>query len=190
MRCDSQGAEVRELTSLNVRRPGSVRKCLHRGSPVGGSAATGPVGTECRSGGVAECRSAGVPEYGGAGLVLLPGSGCLPGTAGRPVSNSLTYRVCRCWCRGIPLSAAAAQRARWYRVTECRSAGVRGCRACAAVWFGVPVGNGRPSCAQFTDLQSLSLLVSRDPAVGGSGATGPVVQSYGVAELQSTGVPE
>jgi hypothetical protein len=48
----------------------------------------------------------------------------------------------------------------------------------------VPVGNGRPSCVELTDLQSLSLLVSQEPAVGGAAAHGP-----GVPECQGAGVP-
>jgi hypothetical protein len=117
-----------ELTDLQ-----SLSLPVSRDPAVGGGGATGSVVQSCRvaelqSAGVPECGSDGVPEYGGAGLVLLPGSGCLSGTAGRPVSNSLTYRVCRCWCPGNPLSAAAAQRARWVQsagVTELQSAGVR-----------------------------------------------------------------
>jgi hypothetical protein len=60
----------------------------------------------------------------------------------------------------------------------------------AAGWFGVPVGNGRPFGVELTDLQGLSLLASRDPAVGGSG-TGPVgteCQSARVTECRSAGV--
>ncbi|HEY0692990.1 MAG TPA: hypothetical protein VGD71_28590, partial [Kribbella sp.] len=42
------------------------------------------------------------------------------------------------------------------------------CRACGpAAWFGVPGGSGRLTCAELTDSQSLSLVVSREPAVGG-----------------------
>jgi hypothetical protein len=124
---------------------------------------------ECRSAGVPECRSAGVPEC-GSDRVL----GCLSGTAGRPASNSPTCRVCRCWCRGSPLSAAAAQRSRWVQsagVTELQSAGVRetGC-------WGAGLGVLLPGS---------SLLVSREPAVGGSGATGPVG-----TECRSDRVPE
>jgi hypothetical protein len=69
---------------------------------------------------------------------------------------------------------------------------VTGCRACAAAWFGVPVGKDRPSCVELTDLQSLSLLVSRDPALGGNGATGsaaPECRSDRGRECRSTGVP-
>jgi hypothetical protein len=73
------------------------------------------------------------------------------------------------------------------------------------LWFGVPVGNGRLARAELTDSQSpspvVSLVVSREPAVGGvtdpggSGATDPVgtapqSQSTGVPESQSMGVPD